>query len=78
MIEFARALPLAAVEGAIESLRSCDPGELLPAIDPQALEGLKFSACLPQELGIHLLAIRARDPAAVEHVLGNQVRLVSS
>jgi ATP-dependent Lhr-like helicase len=77
VIEFERALPLEAVERAIESLRSCDPATLLPTVDPQALEGLKFSDCLPPGVGLHLLAMRTRDPVAVEHVLGTRVRLVS-
>ena len=76
MIEFERALPLEAVERAIEALRSCDSGELLPMVDPQALEGLKFSDCLPPELGIHVLAVRARDRVAVERILGTQARSV--
>jgi ATP-dependent Lhr-like helicase len=78
MIEFERALPLDDVERAIMELRSCDQDELLPAVDPQALEGLKFSDCLPQRLGMHVLAVRTRDPAAVEHVLETRVRLVSN
>jgi len=49
----------------------------LPAVDPQALEGLKFTDCLPRGLGLHSLAMRTRDPVAVEHVLGARVRLVS-
>lgn len=77
VIEFERALPLDTMQRAIENLRSCAPGTLLPVVDPQALDGLKFSDCLPPELGIHALAMRTRDLVAVEHVLGAQVRLVS-
>ena len=61
VIEFERALPLDAVQRAIEDLRSCDPGTLLPAVTHEALEGLKFSDCLPPELGIHVLAMRTQD-----------------
>ena len=68
MIEFERA---------IEALWSCDHDELLPMVDPLALEGLKFSDCLPPELGIHVLAVRARDRVAVDHIFGTRVRVVS-
>lgn len=78
VIEFERALPLEAVERAIEGLRSCETAELLPVVDPQALEGLKFSDCLPQELGIHLLAMRTQDQIAVDRVLRSHLRLVSN
>ena len=77
-IEFERALPLDMVQRAIEELRSCDPGTLLPAVNPEALDGLKFSVCLPPALGVHVLIARTLDPLAVEHVLRAPVRLVSS
>ena len=77
-IEFERALPLEVVQRAIEELRSGDPGTLLPEVSPEALEGMKFSECLPPALAVHVLGMRNRDPMAVEHVLRTPVRLVSS
>ena len=53
-IEFERALPLDTVQRAIDQLRSCDLQTLLPTVDPAALEGLKFSDCLPPGLGVHV------------------------
>jgi ATP-dependent Lhr-like helicase len=77
-IEFERALPLDAVRRAIEELRSLDPATLLPDVSPVALQGMKFSDCLPATLAVHVLGVRAQDLAAVEHTLRSRVRLVSS
>jgi ATP-dependent helicase Lhr and Lhr-like helicase len=76
-IEFGRALPLDTVHRAIDELRGRDPSTLLPEVNVDALEGMKFSACLPPALAVHVLGMRSRDPMAVEHVLGAPVRLVS-
>ena len=64
-IEFERALPLDAVRQAIEELGTRDPGTLLPTVSPEALEGMKFSDCLPPALAVHVLGMRNRDPMAV-------------
>ena len=77
-IEFERALPLEAVQEAVEELGTRDPGTLLPAVSPEALEGMKFSACLPPALAVHVLGTRNRDPMAVEQILRTRVQLVSS
>jgi hypothetical protein len=77
-IEFERALPLDTVQQAVEELRSRNPDTLLPTVSPDALEGLKFSDCLPSQLAVHILGTRARDWMAIEHVLDRPVRLVSS
>jgi hypothetical protein len=50
---------------------------LLPAVNREALEGMKFSDCLPPALAVHVLGMRNRDPMALEHVLRTPVRLVS-
>ena len=44
----------------------------------EALEGMKFSECLPPALAVHVLGMRNRIRIAVEHVLRTPVRLVSS
>ena len=62
---------------AVEELGAREPGTLLPAVSPEALEGMKFSDCLPPALAVHVLGMRNRDPMAVEHVLAARVRLVS-
>ena len=48
------------------------PGDLRDAID-----GLKFSSCLPEALAVKMLQRRMEDPVAVEHVLSRPIRLVS-
>ena len=65
------------MQQAIEELGARDPATLLPAVSPEALEGMKFSDCLPPALAVHVLGMRMRDPIAVEHVLRTPVRLVS-
>jgi hypothetical protein len=54
-----------------------DSGTLLPAVSPEAMEGMKFADCLPPALAVHVLRMRNRDPMALEHVLRTPVRLVS-
>jgi len=40
-----------------------------PAIEPQAILGLKFSRCLPDEVGMQVLQSRLSDPDAVSQIL---------
>lgn len=77
-IEFEQVVPLEAVQRAVEELQPRDPATLLPNVSPAALDGMKFSDCLPPALAIHMLGMRTRDPAAVEQVLRSPIRLVSS
>jgi ATP-dependent helicase Lhr and Lhr-like helicase len=65
------------LQRAVQELQSCDPRGPLPVVDPQALDGLKFSDCLPPGIGLHVLGVRGQDPAAVAEVLAARVRLVS-
>jgi len=76
-IEFDQPPAPDALQLAVEQLRSCDPGTLLPKVNHEALEAMKFSDCLPQPLALHVLGMRRRDPMAVEHVLKASVRFVS-
>lgn len=50
---------------ALDELRKCDPGSLLPRIEQSALDGLKFAACLPPDVATRALQKRMADPAAV-------------
>ncbi len=56
-------------EQAIRELRNVDPKTLCPSIDESALIGLKFSACLPVELGTQMLAERMADTEGAGQVL---------
>jgi ATP-dependent Lhr-like helicase len=67
----------AAVHGAIAQLRSGELPVHLPAISDDALEGLKFSVCLPDQLARTVLEQRAHDEEAVRWVKQAPTRLVS-
>ena len=75
-IEFERALPLEAVQQTIEELGTRDPGELLPAVSPEALvfhlqpeRGIaqNLVRCL-REQGILMLASGPSTIRAVTHL----------
>lgn len=61
-------------ENAINELRERVPAEMLPEVDEAAIDGLKFSECLPKELALEMLGRRLQDTAATTHVLQETVR----
>ena len=61
---------LPAIEGAVRELASRDHSTLAPAVEEAALEGLKFSQCLPKELALATLVSRLRDVAAIRAASG--------
>ncbi|HVC93473.1 MAG TPA: DEAD/DEAH box helicase [Pirellulales bacterium] len=75
-LRFTSHLPLADNERAIEAIRARSADQLLPNVDEAALNGLKFSECLPKELGLHVLQVRMLDRAALELVQRQPVRFV--
>jgi len=68
---------LSVIERAVRELCSRDPLSMTPTIEEAALEGLKFSQCLPKDLALATLAARLRDVAAVRAVLSQPLRIVS-
>jgi ATP-dependent helicase Lhr and Lhr-like helicase len=64
------------VLGAIERLSSLPHSEFLPEIDEKALEGLKFSDCLPLDLALRLLQRRLQDEHGITQTLARPVRYV--
>jgi ATP-dependent Lhr-like helicase len=66
------------VEEALASLRESDPAQLAPPIPDEALEELKFSACLPHELARAVLRERVHRPEAVRAVLSEAPRVVTA
>jgi ATP-dependent Lhr-like helicase len=66
------------VERALEYLRSQDVSQLRPAVNEEALEGLKFSTCLPRDLATDLLRDRLSDKGAVENVIRQPVTFFRS
>lgn len=65
---------LTAVERAVRELPPVEA--LSPAVEEDAVDGLKFSACLPKDLALAALAARLRDTAAVRAVLAQRTRVV--
>ncbi len=61
----------------VQELGQRDPSSMTPVIEEDALEGLKFSACLPRELGLAVLAARMQDVPATREVLSQPMRIIS-
>lgn len=69
---------IAELHNAISELRTRAVQEMRPAIDDRAIEGLKFSECLPITLTHEMLDARPRDSVAVRETLALQLRSVAS
>lgn len=68
---------MAAVEVALEKLQHHEIEDMQPEIDEDAIEGLKFSECLPVELAIDMLRSRLRDVDSVGEIIQQPIRFVS-
>jgi ATP-dependent helicase Lhr and Lhr-like helicase len=66
-----------AIANSIQAVRALDAETLVPEVTTKALEGLKFSACLPPELARRVLQRRMADSAAVRQVLAAPAQLVA-
>ena len=77
-IWFEQRLSPSEVEHAIADVRARNAADLLPAVDEEAIEGLKFAECLPADLSQHVVQQRLRDCAAIECVMNAPWRHVSS
>lgn len=57
------------------ALEEADPEQLVlaPWITSEAIDGLKFSECLPRHRAVKLVARRLADPAAVAIARGEQL-----
>jgi ATP-dependent helicase Lhr and Lhr-like helicase len=67
---------LQTIETAVREVGSRDPSSMVPNVAAEALDGLKFSRCLPTELGSATLAARLRDSSAIRAVLSQPMRVV--
>lgn len=67
---------LPVVEKAVRDVVLVEASTLTPTVEEAALTGLKFAACLPQELALATLAARLRDVPAVQAVLAQPTRVV--
>jgi ATP-dependent Lhr-like helicase len=61
----------------VQELGKRAPASMTPVVEEDALEGLKFSACLPRELGLAVLAARMQDLPATREVLSQPMRIIS-
>jgi ATP-dependent helicase Lhr and Lhr-like helicase len=66
-----------AIERAVRDVTTRDPASMSPSVEEEAIEGLKFSKCLPREWAIATLAARLRDVPSVRSILAQPVRIVS-
>ncbi len=62
---------------ALGELRAHDVNEMSVAVEEHAIEGLKFSECLPRDLALDMLRTRLCDSPAVQYILEQPVRYVS-
>ena len=68
---------LAGIEQAVRQLITEDPATMEPEVEESALEGLKFSQCLPKKLGLATLASRLRDESAIRATFSQPMRVAS-
>ena len=75
-LSFESSAKLQDAEEAIRGIGQQDAESMCPEIDDSAIDGLKFSECLPHELAVEILERRLQDLNAVRHVLAEPVRFV--
>jgi ATP-dependent Lhr-like helicase len=75
-VRFPPHLAIDAVAGCLEDLVAVDPAQVLPAVSEQALDGLKFSECLPPNLARHVVRTRLADVCGTAATLGRTTRTV--
>ncbi len=65
------------LRNAVDELRKKAVDEMRPAVDERAIEGLKFSECLPITLAQEMLEARLRDSVAIHDTLSLKLRTVA-
>ena len=75
-LTFESTITLQDVEQAISVIRQHDIAEMQPVVDEAAIDGLKFSECLPMDLATEMLERRLQDQASTRSVLEEQVRFI--
>ena len=76
-LTFASRLPLDEIHKAVKEVRSQDVASIRPFVDEDAVEGLKFSECLPAHLAIEMLEQRLSDTESTKKTLEQNERYVS-
>jgi len=75
-LTFESAVKLHDVERAIGVIRQYDVTEMRPAVDESAIQGLKFSECLPMDFATQMLEHRLHAPDATRRILEEHVRFL--
>jgi ATP-dependent Lhr-like helicase len=73
---FAHPMPIEDVRQAIATLASMPDTDLAPDVDPTAIDGLKFSQCIPTSMAADLLGRRMTDLPAVAATLAERLHVV--
>lgn len=76
MLTFQSSLAFEDIKTAVSTVVRQNADDMYPAVEEEALEGLKFSECLPAELAIQMLAHRLQDRNATRELLQQPVRYV--
>ncbi len=76
MLTFQSSLAFEDIKTAVSTVARQNADDMYPAVEEEALEGLKFSECLPAELAIQMLAHRLQDRNATRELLQQPVRYV--
>ena len=76
-IKIAPECSFAEVEEAIGKAQASDPESFATPVNEKALDGLKFSACLPEWLARQTLSQRMTDVEAIQAVLAERARFVT-
>jgi len=64
-------------ERGIRTLMEMSVADIVPFIDDKAIEGLKFSECLPHSRAIEMLQARLTDAPALQATLGKEVSVLA-
>jgi ATP-dependent Lhr-like helicase len=75
-VRFPPYLTIDAIASHVEDLVVVDPARVVPLVSEPALDGLKFSECLPPDLVMHVARVRLSDVRGVEAALGRDTRTV--
>jgi len=76
-LDFQSRLATGEIDHVVGQLRGQDLGQVRPAVDERAMDGLKFSECLPVEFALEMLQCRLRDLVGACAVLDRPLRVVT-
>lgn len=74
---FEELIELRAIQRAIDHLQTRDTCELLPDVDERAIQGLKFSECLPENMAVMMLQLRLQDLTGIRKSLKQPPRTIA-